>query len=120
MGAILASFQKNMAVINQQASAYAAPAIAAINAVGRAAAANRAATLERNEIQNSSVYKRWDDQDKRNAEFSNYQLGYSVVSDTRNNAHGTLWNQDADALVRLAPQRFEYVNAPDFWRGIDY
>ena len=58
--------------------------------------------------------------DRRSQEFSNYQLGYSVVQDNNDNAHGTLWNQDADALVKQDPQRFEYVNAPNFWKGIDY
>ena len=120
MGAVLASFQMNMAVVRQQANAIAAPAIEAIHAIGRAAAANRAAQLERNEIQNSSVYKRWDDIDKRSAAFSNYQLGYSVISDTHNNAHGTLWNSDAELLVKHFPQSFEYVNTPDFWKGVDY
>ncbi len=58
--------------------------------------------------------------DKRSQEFEDYQLGYTVISDTGNNAHGTFWNQDADALVKSNPDRFEYVNAPNYWKGIDY
>ena len=58
--------------------------------------------------------------DRRSKEFSNYQLGYSVVQDNTLNAHGTFWNADADELVRRDPQRSEYVNAPNFWQGIDY
>ncbi len=36
------------------------------------------------------------------------------------NAHGTVWNQTADALVRSNPERYEYVNSPNYWKGIDY
>lgn len=119
-GSILASFNVDMAMIQRMANAYAAPAIDAIHAIGRAAAAQAAAAQRRNEIQNSSVYQHWDDMDRRSQEFSNYQLGYSVVNDIPNHAHGTLWNEDADFLVRYDPQRFEYVNAPNFWKGVDY
>jgi hypothetical protein len=31
-----------------------------------------------------------------------------------------VWNQNADALVRNNPQRYEYVNPPNYWKGIDY
>jgi hypothetical protein len=43
-----------------------------------------------------------------------------VVQDNARNAHGTLWNEDADALVKADPNRFEYVTSPGFWKGIDY
>jgi hypothetical protein len=120
MGAILASFSVDMGVVQRQANAYAAPAIEAIHAVGRAAAAQAAAAHERNEIQNSSVYQHWDSMDRRSKEFSDYLLGFSVVQDNALHAHGTLWNEDADALVKADPNRFEYVTAPGFWKGIDY
>jgi hypothetical protein len=120
LGAVLASFEVNQAIVQQQANAYAAPAINAIHEIGKRAAIQAKAAHEANDIHNSSVYQRWDDQDKRSKEFENYQLGYTVVKDTPNNAHGTLWNEDADRLVKQDPQRFEYVNAPDFWKGIDY
>jgi hypothetical protein len=58
--------------------------------------------------------------DRRSQEFGNYQLGYAVVSDTGNNAHGTLWADDAAALVQSNPDRYEYVSAPNYWKGIDY
>jgi hypothetical protein len=57
---------------------------------------------------------------KRSKDFENYQLGYKVVHDLSNNAHGTLWNEDADFLVKHDALRFEYLNAPDYWKGIDY
>lgn len=119
-GAILQSFNVNQGLVNAEAARIAAPAIAQINAIGQAAAAQAQAAHEREDIQNSSLYKRWDSMDRRSQEFENYQLGYSVISDTNNNAHGTFWNEDADALVKSNPSRFEYVNAPNYWKGIDY
>jgi hypothetical protein len=120
MGAVLASFSVDTAAVRRMANAYAAPAIDAIHAIGRAAAQQAAAAHERNEIQNSSVYQHWDSMDRRSKDFSDYQLGYTVVQDNSVNGHTTLWNQDADALVRANPQRFEYVTAPNFWKGVDY
>ena len=120
VGAMLASFSVDMAALRRMAHDYAAPAIEAIHAVGRAAAAQAAAAHERNEIQNSSVYQHWDSMDRRSKEFSDYLLGFTVVQDNSVNGHATLWNQDADALVKADPQRFEYVSAPGFWKGIDY
>jgi len=120
LGAILASYREDPNVVGAQAAAIARPVIDQIHAVGRAAADQAAAAHQRNEIQNSSVYQHWDSIDRRSKEFSNYQLGYSVVHDIPNNAHGTLWNEDADWLVQHDPQRYEYVSAPNFWKGIDY
>jgi hypothetical protein len=57
---------------------------------------------------------------RRSKEFSDYLLGFTVVQDNARNAHGTLWNEDADALVKADPNRFEYVTSPGFWKGIDY
>ncbi len=34
--------------------------------------------------------------------------------------HGTAWNSAADALVKSNPSRFEIVDTPNFWRGVDY
>ena len=120
LGAILQSFNVNMAVVNAQATQIAAPAIAQIHAIGQAAANQARAAHQAEDIHNSSVYQHWDSMDRRSQEFENYQLGYSVISDNQNTAHGTFWNEDADALVKSNPNRFEYVNAPNYWKGIDY
>ncbi len=120
MGALLASFSIDQAIVAKQAHDYAAPAIEAIHQIGRMAAAQAAAAHARNDAWNSSVYKRWDDNDKRSQGFSNYLLGYSVIRDVDNTAHGTFWNEDADRIVQQFPNAFEYVNVPDFWKGIDY
>jgi hypothetical protein len=120
LGAIMQSFNVNQAVVDREAGQIAGPAINQIHAIGAAAAANAAAAHRAEDIQNSSVYRHWDSMDRRSQEFENYQLGYSVISDNQNTAHGTFWNEDADALVKSNPDRFEYVNAPNYWKGIDY
>ena len=66
------------------------------------------------------------DANARNGQgFSNYLLDQTVVQD--NNmygngtiGHGTHWNTTADALVKANPNRFEYVDKPNFWQGTDY
>lgn len=120
LAAILQSYRVNQTAVNQEGAVLAKPEIDRIHAIGDAAAAQAAAAHERNDIHNSSVYQQWDDEDKRSQAFENYQLGYSVVSDTGNNAHATMWNEDAEALVSQNPQHFEYVDAPNFWKGVDY
>ena len=120
MAAILQSYWINQNVVNQEGAVLAKPEIDRIHAIGSAAAAQADAAHERNDIHNSSVYQQWDDKDERSQAFENYQLGYSVVSDAGNNAHATMWNEDAAALVNQDPQHFEYVTAPNFWKGVDY
>ena len=120
MAAIMASFNVNQGVVSAQAAAIAAPAIQAIKAIGEQTAIRVKAAHEIEDIHNSSVYQRWDSMDRRSQEFSNYQLGYSVIQDNDKNTHGTVWNDDANLLVKTDPNRFEYVNAPNYWNGIDY
>ena len=120
LGAILQSFNVNQQVVARQAHQIAAPVIDQIHAIGRAAAEQARNAHQMEDIHNSSVYKHWDDMDKRSQEFENYQLGYSVISTADNKYHGTFWNEDADALVKSNPDKFEYVNAPNYWKGIDY
>jgi len=120
MGAILSSFQVNMAVVNRQANQIAQPEIDRIHAIGRAAAEQARQAHQMEDIHNSSVYKHWDDMDKRSQEFENYQLGYAVISTTDHNAHGTFDADEAAALVQQNPDKYEYVSAPNYWKGIDY
>ena len=120
LAAVLRSFRVDQNVINQEGAKLAQPEIDRIHAIGAAAKAQADAAHERNDIQNSSVYQHWDDIDQRSKSFSDYQLGYSVVQDNSANTHSTLWNADADALVAQDPQRYEYVTAPNYWKGVDY
>jgi hypothetical protein len=120
LAAVLQSFRVDQTVINQEGAKLAQPEIDRIHAIGAAAKAQADATHERNDIQNSSVYQHWVDIDQRSKSFSDYQLGYSVVQDNSAHTHGTFWNEDADALVAQDPQRYEYVTAPNYWKGVDY
>ena len=78
---------------------------------------------------NTTATRAWrqgEDNNSRNGQgFSNYILDQTVVQD--NNmygngtiGHGTLWNSEADALVKANPNRFEYVPTQNYWRGTDY
>jgi hypothetical protein len=120
MAAILNSFQVNMGVVNREAAALAAPAIEQIHAIGRAAAAQAQQAHAMEDRHNQAVEARWNSQDKQNEAFSNYLLDQTVISDNQNNAHATVWNQTADALVKANPSRFGYVDTPNYWKGVDY
>jgi hypothetical protein len=120
LGAIVQSFRMNQRVVNQQSAAIAGPSIANSMRIGQMVNARVQATHQAEDIHNSSVYQHWDSNDRRSQEFGNYQLGYAVVADNGNNAHGTLWADDAAALVKSNPNQFEYVSAPNYWKGIDY
>jgi hypothetical protein len=120
MEAILASFNVNLAVVQSEANAIAAPAIAAIHEIGRRSAQQAAEAHAAEDAHNAAVEKRWDNNDKNSQAFSNYLLDQTVIQDNQLNAHGTVWNQTADAMVKNDPQRYEYVNTPNFWKGIDY
>jgi hypothetical protein len=120
VAAIFGSFYVDHAAVQRMANAIAAPEIERIHAIGRAAAAQAKAAHEREEIHNSSVYQHWDDIDRRSKAFSDYTLGYTVLRDKDNTEHETLWNEDADELMRRFPGEFEVVTVPGYWKGTDY
>ena len=125
IGAIIASFQPNQSVIAGQARAISAPTIAAIQQIGRVAAARSAATNAANEAQHAGYWARQDSNARNSKSFSNYQLDQTVIQD--NNVYGngtvghaTVWNATADALIKADPNRYEYVDTPNYWQGADY
>jgi hypothetical protein len=144
--AIVASFKLNMQVINQQKAANDAQiarntkqAIDNIHQIGAQATARYNATQASNDAQHASYWAQqnnnaaqhanWnagqDAQARTSQGFHNYILDQTVVQDNNmyNNGtigHGTLWNSTADALVKADPDRFEYVDKPNFWQGTDY
>lgn len=120
IGAILASFTENQSVIQAEAGAIAAPAIAHIHEIGRQAAQQAADAHAAADAHNRSVENRWDQLDKGNQAFSNYLLDQTVIQDNENHTHSTEWNQTADAMVKNNPDRYEYVPTPNFWKGVDY
>ena len=119
MGAILASFQPNQSVIDQQSHAMAAPAIAQIHAIGEAAIKRAEADSVAHDQQNRTWEAGQDSQDRRNQAFSNYLLDQTVIQD--NNmygngtvGHGTVWTSTANTLVKADPNRYEIVDTPQF------
>jgi hypothetical protein len=120
VGAILASLRINEAVVAREAGAIAAPAIAQIHEIGRRAAQQAADAHAAEDAHNESVERQWDSNDRNSQGFSNYLLDQTVIEDRENNAHATVWNQTADALVRNNPDRFGYVDTPNYWKGVDY
>jgi len=112
-------------VVAGEAGAIAAPAIDAIHRIGGAATARMKAVERANEAQHADYYARQDANARNSQGFSNYLLIQTVMQD--NNVygngtigHGTVWNSTADALVKANPNRYEIVNAPNFWKGWDY
>jgi hypothetical protein len=78
-----------------------------------------------NTVQYSNSNDGQDMNARNNQDFHNYLLDQTVVQD--NNmygngtiGHGTLWNSTADALVKADPDRFSYVDKPNYWQGTDY
>lgn len=120
MMALLQSFWVDQAKVSAEAAAIAKPTIDAIHEIGRRAAQQAADSHAAFDAHNRSVEARWDAQDKASQGFSNYLLDQTVIQDNYYNAHGTVWNDTADALVKSDPNRFEYVPTPNFWKGIDY
>jgi hypothetical protein len=120
MTASVASFRSDDAAVARMANQIAAPAIAQIHEIGRRAAQQAADADARRIASRQSYEARSNAQDRSNQAFSNYIRDQTVVVDRDNNAHGTVWNGTADAMVHSDPQRFGYVNTPNFWKGIDY
>jgi hypothetical protein len=125
VGAILSSFEVNQGVVAQQANAMAAPAIAQIHAIGQAATARYNATQAANDAQHAGYWAQQDSNARNGQSFNNYLLDQTVIQDNNMDGngtvgHGTVWNSTADALVRANPNRYEIVDTPNFWQGVDY
>jgi hypothetical protein len=140
--AIFASFCVDEALVSQRASAEAAPHIAQlkqvdaqqrqavqarnaqiignIQQIGANATARMNATQAANDAQHASYWAQQDSNARNSQGFSNYLLDQSVVQNNATGAHGTLWNNTANALVQANPNRYTIVQTPNFWKGIDY
>ena len=114
--AIANSWRQNGAVIQAQTQAE----IGRIKQIGANAKAQADAAHAAEDTHNASVEARWDSQARSNQNFSNYLLDQTVVQDNNTGGHATVWNQYADSLVKNDPNRYQYVQTPDFMKGIDY
>jgi hypothetical protein len=59
-----------------------------------------------------------DNNARNDAGFDNYLLDQSVVSS--GGGHQTDWNSEAYALVRSNPDKYQIVDTPNYWQGVDY
>ncbi len=145
--AIFASFYVDEALVSQRASAEAAPHIAQlkqvdaqqrqavqarnaqiignIQQIGANATARMNATEAANDAQHASWNAGQDANARNSAGFSNYLLDQTVVQNnnvggTGAVGHATLWNAQANAMVKANPNKYEIVNTPNYWKGIDY
>jgi hypothetical protein len=114
--AIVSSYRQNAGVIQHQTDEI----IAQIHRSSDAAKARMDQFHASNDQRNAAIDKTRDDQSRASASFQNYQFDQSVVQDNRAGEHSTFDNRVADSLVKMDPNRYQYVKDPDFVKGIDY
>jgi hypothetical protein len=99
--------------------------IGQIHQIGAQATARMNATEAANDAQHAA----WNQQENKISQngqgFSNYLLDQSVVQNnnvggTGAAGHATVWNSTANALVKANPNKYEIVNTPNYWQGVDY
>jgi hypothetical protein len=114
--AIAASYNQNGQVIAAQTQRV----VAQIQNEGETSRRAAAAQSAENDRYNHAIEANRDSQDRSNQDFSNYLRGQTVVQDNDRSARGTMDYAQADVLVKLQPDRYQYVQSPDFLKGIDY
>jgi len=130
----LAQKQANDQAIRQNA----AIAVKNIQNIGAQATARYNAQQASNDAQhagywaqqqnNAAQHAEWNEGQINNARngqgFSNYILDQTVIQgndyDGSAVGHATVWNNTAEALVRLDPNGFESVDTPNDWLGTDF
>ena len=71
--------------------------------------------------QQFAAFQRSQDAEERQFQaFDNNLLDRTVIRDTDLNAHGTVSNDLADALVNANPNRFQEVSPSEYVKGLDY
>lgn len=139
MTAILKTYQPNAQVINQENAALlrqkqqndqylldmSQQAVNRIHQIGQQATARMNATEAANDAQHAGYWAQQDSNARNSAGFSNYLLDQTVVQNnnvagTGMVGHATVWNSTANALVKADPNKYEIVNTPNYWQGIDY
>jgi hypothetical protein len=125
LGRLTAAMVRQKAADDAAIRAQTRQAVANIRAIGERATIRYNATQAANDAQHAGYWARQDAGARRAQAFDNYLLDQTVIQDndlhgTGAVGHGTAWNSTADALVHADPDRYEYVDAPGFWKGVDY
>jgi hypothetical protein len=137
--AVISSYMPNMQVINQQNAALlqqkqqidqrtlrmGQESVNQIRQIGAQATARMQATESANAAQHAGYWAQQDTNARRSAGFSNYLLDQSVVQNnnvggTGMVGHSTEWNSVANTMVQANPNKYEIVNTPNYWQGVDY
>jgi hypothetical protein len=110
---------------DQQTRAWGQQAVNQINAIGQQATARMNATEAANNAQHAGYWAQQDSNARNSAGFSNYLLDQSVVQNNNVRGtglvgHSTEWNSTANAMVQANPNKYEIVNTPNYWQGVDY
>ena len=117
VAAMIMTYRQNAAVIQGETQVV-------INQINARAVANQTladARSHANDVHNAQVESTWDTQARQNKAFENYTLDYSVLHDpTDGGSYGRFTYPSADALVKAAPDRFQYAATQDLLKGIDY
>jgi len=145
--AIIASYKPDMQRAQAIAQAQAAPIIAQMqqtyqahtqalmsftqSQIARTKQIGAEATVRMNatEASNQQQWAGFDQQEanisRQRQGFSNYLLDQTVVQNnnvggTGMVGHATVWNSTADAMVKSNPNKYQIVNTPGYWNGVDY
>jgi len=89
-----------------------------IRQTGAQATARYNATEAANDAQHAGYWAQQNTNAQQSAGFSNYLLDQSVVSNGA--GHATQWNSTANALVQSNPNKYQIVDTPNYWQGVDY
>ena len=118
INAIIVSYEPNQQVISQEENqmlqakqkADQQTRVSAQQYVNQIHQIGAAATARMNATEDSEA--------RNDAGFDNYLLDQSVVSS--GGGHTTMWNTEANALVRSNPNKYQIVDTPSYWQGVDY
>jgi hypothetical protein len=122
---IIAQMQQTYQAHQQALMSFTQQQISNIHQIGANATARMNAAEQQHDIENRSFEQHEDSISRNGQGFSNYLLDQTVVQNNNmyNNGtigHATVWNSTAEALVKSDPNRYEIVNTPNYWQGIDY
>jgi hypothetical protein len=94
--------------------------VGSINQIG----ANATARMNATEAANDAQHAQWSAGQTANSRniqgFSNYLLDQTVVQNNFTGEHATGWNSAAEALVKSNPNKYSYVNTPNYIPGTDF
>jgi len=122
---IIAQMQQTYQAHQQALMSFTQSQIARTQQIGAQATARMNATEAANQAQWAGFDQQENNISRQGQGFSNYLLDQSVVQNnnvggTGTVGHATLWNSTADALVKSNPNRYQIVDTPGYWNGVDY